>query len=333
MQFGTRYITNAFLKCWEMINEFNLIPYNKSDDYTVFCNAEFPGAFIFAIHQYINTYTNNKKYKWFANSLWPGDDKGTILGDQFNLYKKYPGNWLMNGSKERDGNVLNPQMNDYIHEKLNNKVDLYTSDIGIGLDASNFNLQEELEANLNLGQVLAALLSLKKGGHMICKMFLFFTPFNISLLSLLNEIFEEFYISKPVTSRPANSEIYIIGKRYKGYSQNLIDKLKYELYNWNQDSPNKTVYNIKQEFYSRILYASYEIYQRQINFVNLTVKFADYFYKNNLSLNFRDMIYDDNKVPNTNKTVKEIISLRQDMVRDWKRKYKDHLLYRNIQQL
>lgn len=334
-ELGTKYITNAFLKCWEMIQEFNLIPYNKPDNYTVFCNAEFPGAFIFAIHQYINTYTSNKKYKWFGNSLWPGDDKkGNILGDEFNLYRKYPDNWLMNGlSKERDGNVLNPKMNDYIYEKLHNKVDLYTSDIGIGLDVSNFNLQEEVEANLNLGQVLAALLTLKKGGHMICKMFLFFTPFNISLLSLLNELFEEFYISKPITSRPANSEIYIIGKKYKGYRQDVIDNLKYELYNWDSQSVNHVIYEVKEEFYSRILYASYEIYQRQINFINLNVAIADYFYKHNLPAIFTYMIVDNNNVPNTNQTPKEIITLRQDMVRNWKRKYKENLLHKNIEKL
>jgi hypothetical protein len=334
-ELGTKYITNAFLKCWEMIQEFDLIPYNKPDNYTVFCNAEFPGAFIFAIHQYINTYTYNKKYKWFGNSLWPGDDKkGNILGDEFNLYKKYPDNWLMSGgSKERDGNVLNSNMIDYISKKLHNTVDLYTSDIGIGLDISNFNLQEEVEANLNLGQVLAALLTLKKGGHMICKMFLFFTPFNISLLSLLNELFDEFYISKPITSRPANSEIYIIGKRYKGYKQDVIDILKYELYNWNPQSVNHVIYNVKEEFYSRILYASYEIYQRQINFINLNVAIANYFYNHNLPANFSYMIVDNNNVTGTNQTPKEIVSLRQDMVRNWKRKYKEHLLHQNIQKL
>jgi len=42
-------VTNGFLKCYEIINEMDLIPENNNiDKLNVFFNAELPGAFISA---------------------------------------------------------------------------------------------------------------------------------------------------------------------------------------------------------------------------------------------------------------------------------------------
>ena len=48
--------------------------------------------------------------------------------------------------------------------------------------------------------------SLVLGGHFVCKVFDLFTPFSIGLVYLMYRVFDEVYIFKPVTSRPANSE-------------------------------------------------------------------------------------------------------------------------------
>ena len=42
----------------------------------------------------------------------------------------------------------------------------------------------------------------------MCKVFDLFTPFSIGLVYLMYRVFDELYIFKPVTSRPANSERY-----------------------------------------------------------------------------------------------------------------------------
>ena len=52
--------------------------------------------------------------------------------------------------------------------------------------------------------------SLVLGGHFVCKVFDLFTPFSIGLVYLMYRAFDEVYIFKPVTSRPANSERYLL---------------------------------------------------------------------------------------------------------------------------
>ena len=89
--FPEKAMTNAWLKCWEMINEFKLIPSNGH--MSIFCNAELPSAFIYAIHHYIQTKTNTT-YDWCANSLLSDDI--SILGDEFGLFKRFPEKWFHN---------------------------------------------------------------------------------------------------------------------------------------------------------------------------------------------------------------------------------------------
>jgi len=316
----TKEFTNAWLKCWEMIIFYKLIPVDHKDDFTVFCNAEFPGAFIFAINHYIKTKTKNKKYEWFGNSLWPGSEKDkkddVILGDEFGLYKKYrpTGHWLM--SPTENGDVTDQKMNEYIKEKLHKKVDLYTSDIGINIPFEDANEQETIEANLNLGQIICALNTLKEGGHMICKTFLFFKPMTISLLYLMTTVFGEFSISKPMTSRPGNSEIYLIGKFYKE-DVNVTKMLEKMLYNWDRRFMDDWIVPVPKTFYLHVVYASYYIYNRQMYFINKNTELAMYEYEKGKKLS---SIIDIFRRPKDDKTLIEI-TLRQKMVNEWKKQY------------
>lgn len=324
-----------------MIQDFKLIPYDHSDNFRVFCNAEFPGAFIFAIHHYIATNTISPLFEWFGNSLWPGSDKsGNILGDEFGLYKKYKEKWLMDATYHL-GNVTELSTIDHIYNKIGESIDLYTSDIGIGLNIDNFNDQEEIETSLNLGQIICGLVSLKKGGNLVCKMFMFFTPFNISLLSTLNDMFSEFYISKPVTSRPGNSEIYIIGKGYKGYdvSKKKIGELKDFLVQFANAGHNirklkeissKMINEVSEDFYLRIVNASYAIYQRQMRYVDMCIKIANYLYSHNIPPTFTYMTVDRNIVPGTSVELSQEIKHRQQIIYDWKKTYKEFLLRKKI---
>jgi hypothetical protein len=303
-------ITNAWMKCWEMIHTFNLVPVDHSETFTIFCNAEFPGAFILALNHYIKTQTNTKKYEWYANSLWPGDGKKETLKDSFKLYDKYPNRWLMNA--ENGGSVLDPKMIKIIEDRLADKVDLYTSDIGIGAE---FN-EEEAEAPLNLGQVICGLKTLKEGGTMVCKMFLFFKPFNMSLLRLLCNVFKHFYVTKPMASRGGNSEIYIIGKGYKK-DQDVIDTLMQSLKTWNKTSVNTYITPITEDFYVKLVYALYYIYGRQLVFLkkNMDIVKATYNY-----FNGREPKY-INPLDIEKTTEGEEFKFRKQLVEIWKNKF------------
>lgn len=103
-------------------------------------------------------------------------------------------------------------------------VQLYTADGGFCVDG-NENYQEVEVKRLVLNQFLCMLCVLAKGGHFVCKIFDVFTPFTVGLLYILYRHFEYFSIIKPVTSRPANSERYVVCKNFLEQKPNVIDYL------------------------------------------------------------------------------------------------------------
>ena len=74
------------------------------------------------------------------------------------------------------------------------------------------NLQEILSKRLYLCQFLTALGILRVGGHFVCKLFDTFTPFSVGLIYIMYRSFDQVCIFKPNTSRPANSERYLVCK-------------------------------------------------------------------------------------------------------------------------
>ncbi|GBM25579.1 Cap-specific mRNA (nucleoside-2'-O-)-methyltransferase 1, partial [Araneus ventricosus] len=85
------------------------------------------------------------------------------------------------------------------------------------------NEQEILSKRLYLCQFLCALLIVRKGGHFVCKLFDLFTAFSVGLVYLMCMAFEKICIFKPNTSRPANSERYIICKWLKEDIKDIAD--------------------------------------------------------------------------------------------------------------
>jgi hypothetical protein len=102
-------------------------------------------------------------------------------------------------------------------------------------------------------------------------------------------LFEQFFISKPITSRPANSEIYIVGLGYKGYNKDAMDELFAALERWNKGPiPDEQISEIKEECYATLVYASYKIYERQIYFIKKNVKLIKDYYETSYKPGFFD---------------------------------------------
>ena len=202
-------VTLAWIKCYEMLEEFQLI--NDQKTITVFDNASFPGSFICSIHHYCYT-KRNTQLKWWANSLLEKNvDNYLPLGDKFSLYKNYKENWLMD--TEHNGDITDISVQKHIYDKLHNKIDLYTSDLGFDV-SQNYNEQERLHVRGNIAQILSGLLVLKKGGSMITKQYTAFEPITLSIMYLLALLFDEVYWCKPLSSKEANSETYLVCKGY-----------------------------------------------------------------------------------------------------------------------
>lgn len=86
--------------------------------------------------------------------------------------------------------------------------------------------QEDHVYFLHFAEVVAALRILDEGGNFVLKMFTFFEIDTINLLYLLNVCFDQVHVFKPVTSKPGNSEVYVISIGYQG---NKVPHLKEHL--------------------------------------------------------------------------------------------------------
>ena len=104
------------------------------------------------------------------------------------------------------------------------KVDIVSGDGGLDYSV-NFNFQEQLSFHLIFCEVVSAFTVLKNGGSFVLKIFDINTSNTLQMLFLLSNYFEEMVITKPYTSRPANSEKYLVCKGFTGISQEYLDKL------------------------------------------------------------------------------------------------------------
>jgi hypothetical protein len=235
--------TNAALKMYELIYQMELLTNGTACLPVVqaFCNAELPGAFIIAINHYMKTRCVSSQFDWIASSYLPAAamqvGNKTVLEDKFKIYERNRLHWLMgpapnglpDGEEPVSGDVTDaPVVNtlsNAAHERFGDGANLYTSDVGIEIAQKDANRQEELSAFVNYGQVLTGLLALAVGGHLVTKQFTFVTPFSRSLIAIVASLFDETYITKPKTSRPTNSEVYLVGKGFKGISPELAKAL------------------------------------------------------------------------------------------------------------
>jgi hypothetical protein len=196
-----RNISNAFLKCWELL-EFIKLYFIDQEEINHFDNASLPGDFIRATQTWLNLNYPNIKYEWMANSLIAPD----ALEDRFDLMKNNPDKWMMD--EKMDGDISDMKNIDYIASKLKYKIDLYTSDLGFNMIDKY--KEEELHQKCNIGQILLGLKILKIGGIMIIKQFTMFTIISQYILLNLKNMFNQVWIVKPETSKSDNSEIYIV---------------------------------------------------------------------------------------------------------------------------
>jgi cap2 methyltransferase len=232
--YNMQFASNASTKIYEIISQLHLIDGNTGTK--SFHNAELPGAFIVAINHYIRTMYPETAFEWMASSLYPAASKDyAAMGDFYGVYAQNRERWLMGpspnalpeGSEELSGDLTDVncviKLANHVHLKTSSGraasgATLYTSDAGADV-SSDFNRQEELTSLLNFGQLLTGVLSLAVGGHLVTKQYTFITPFSRSLIAVMSSFFSEAYITKPLTSRPTNSEVYFVGKGFRGISR------------------------------------------------------------------------------------------------------------------
>uniref|UniRef100_A0A8C2KQX0 Cap-specific mRNA (nucleoside-2'-O-)-methyltransferase 1 n=1 Tax=Cyprinus carpio TaxID=7962 RepID=A0A8C2KQX0_CYPCA len=131
------------------------------------------------------------------------------------LFEAYYGE----GGIDGDGDITRPEnitaFRNFVLDSTEGRgLHFLMADGGFSVEGQE-NIQEILSKQLLLCQFLTAMSVVRPGGHFVCKTFDLFTPFSVGLIYLLYLCFERVSLFKPVTSRPANSERYVVCKSLK----------------------------------------------------------------------------------------------------------------------
>ena len=217
-------ISRAFFKITEIYNTFNLLDVKRP--ITTYHLAEGPGGFIEA-----TAYLRKNKYdKYYGITLI---DKSNINIPGWRKSEKFlynNPNVIIEKGITGDGNIYDETNFIDCVNRHKNKIDIVTGDGGFDF-SNNFNNQECAAFRLIYTQMVYAISMQKYGGTFILKIYDIFLKSTLEILYILSTFYTNIYITKPNTSRYANSEKYLVCTdfRYNNtsyISQKFHDTLK-----------------------------------------------------------------------------------------------------------
>ena len=207
-------LSRSYFKMIEIMHNFHIDFQVKN--IRTFHLAEGPGGFIEAIANL----RNNEKDIYIGISLL--DDKSDpnipawkktqhFLNNHKNVY--------IERGIDNTGNILTMDNFTFCKDTYASSMELVTADGGFDF-SMDFNKQEINIAKLLFAQICYALILQKKKGCFILKIFDCFMQHSIDALYILSSFYEKVYITKPQSSRYANSEKYIV---CKGFLYSKVD--------------------------------------------------------------------------------------------------------------
>jgi 23S rRNA U2552 (ribose-2'-O)-methylase RlmE/FtsJ len=278
----------AGIKIMNIDSIFNLI---KQQPNFTFCDiAGAPGAFT----EYVLERTQNigwKDSQGWGISLIEGDHLPWKINSKNirNIDQRFN---IISGS-DGTGDITNPSNIRYLRVVIM----LKTNDNGIDFASADGSMnpegrEEEHEVMMHkllFGEILAAIHILKRGGSFILKVFDLHTKFSVDLMYFLKIHFSMISIFKPVSSRPANSERYVVCKNFLGlkYDSKLLysiieKKNMTSLYNTKNMDPGFLEYVQTINDYSAIF---------QLDFLMRTIEDIQYSNEKSLDLSKTNQIW------------------------------------------
>jgi 23S rRNA U2552 (ribose-2'-O)-methylase RlmE/FtsJ len=268
-------VSRSYFKMIEIAHEFlmdiiSLPPSHEKQTRIHF--AEGPGGFLEALLKLRNN-VNDSIYGMTLlshNKLVPNWSKVTHYQQSHTKLEFLIG-------ADGTGNLYNPDNFECL-KPLYNSADIVTGDGGFDF-SDDYNAQESVAAKLIFAQIVGALNVQKVGGAFVCKFFNLNSMISVELVYLLVLYYNDVHIFKPLTSRPANSEIYVISKGFKGIEPAVIIQLIKLLSEWREDNII-SIMNVKLPDYFleelRVIHS--KICKEQINYIDKTLRLIDFPY-------------------------------------------------------
>ena len=228
-------LSRAFFKLTEIFLSIDIVPDKYKSTPGVIANiAEGPGGFIEALYKQRTVVGLQDTF--YGITLQP-KNRNIPGWEQLQRRKKH----FLNNKNVilKTGNLYNVKTV-LKYSKLFTKQKAWLVTCDGGFDYSNdFNNQEKNSRKIIYAEITTTLLIQEKNGSMVCKMFDLFTKFSLQIIYLLTLLYEQVYIVKPLTSRPANSEKYIVATRFKGIQPELSQSMINCLLNWDDINTKK----------------------------------------------------------------------------------------------
>lgn len=204
-------LSRSYFKLWEILEDFNNeIALPKEAIKAVFL-ADAPGGFGEA-------FINQRKQQCVHDELY---------GMSLRASNKIIPNWKFNGEycnkhninlfygKSGTGNLYDMNnIEDLVENVSKNSCMFVTADGGFDF-SSDFNNQEDMSLRLIMCEVFTALNIQKEGGTFILKVFDLHNLTTMKLVYILKMFYGNVSFIKPLSSRPANSEKYIVCTNFK----------------------------------------------------------------------------------------------------------------------
>jgi len=234
--------SRAYFKLWELIMETQLLKDFKEVPIIIANLAEGPGGFIQCLIDYRNKQNNSqwKKDHYYAITLKSTNESQQLdweWGKSSNYFtkKKKDGYNIELSYGNNTGNLLDIDNITAFSEKVleKNKCHLVTADGGIELKSDlEYSMQELANAKLFFSEILTALTIQAEDGIFILKIYDIYCDLTIQMIILLSIYYDEIHLIKPKTSRPANSEKYIICQSFNGIKEEKLQELKILFIEW-----------------------------------------------------------------------------------------------------
>ena len=290
-------LSRSYFKLWEILKEFKLLDHLQDTNIKTAHIAEGPGGFMECLVNYRKHYKDNNVLENVYGITLKSSTKdipGWTKARDFIKKNKV----IISYGKDNTGDIYNiDNILDFTKQIGNNKCDLITSDGGFDFSI-DFNNQEQLAFRLIFCELITAISVQALGGCQVIKIFDIYTKLTVKLLYLITILYEEVYIYKPLTSRPANSEKYIIAKKFKGIDDNYLKTLYGVVRLWNSIKINN--FHIEDLFLEDVP----ESFKQEIETYNKN------FIKNQISSikNTLELINNKPDIKQYNKIIKTLIS-------------------------
>jgi 23S rRNA U2552 (ribose-2'-O)-methylase RlmE/FtsJ len=218
-------VSRSYFKLWEILSDFEYVINIKSKpSLKVAFVGEAPGGFVQAMYDYRRS---NMHDRYYGMSLVSKYKSGSSNIPSWRLPDHFynTGIFRVHNGVDKTGSLYKIQN----RESFANYVGMESCDIVTadgGFDYSNdYNNQEMASLHLIICEVQTCLKVIKHGGTFVLKIFDINLDDTRNLLYLLHLSFNNIHITKPSTSRPANSEKYIVCIGFKSEKRMIIEKL------------------------------------------------------------------------------------------------------------